>query len=75
MVTLGKPIGNGFPMGAVVTTPDFAQSFSKGGMEYFNTCGGCTAAGAAGIAVLQVDLLSLLCANSLWRCVTTNGRR
>lgn len=54
MVTLGKPIGNGFPMGAVVTTPAFARGFSQGGMEYFNTCGGCTAAGAAGIAVLQV---------------------
>jgi len=54
MVTLGKPIGNGFPMGAVVTTPHFARQFAHGGMEYFNTCGGCTAAGAAGIAVLQV---------------------
>ena len=59
MVTLGKPIGNGFPMGAVVTTPQYAQSFSKGGMEYFNTCGGCTAAGAAGIAVLQASLFCL----------------
>ena len=56
MVTLGKPIGNGFPMGAVVTTPQFARRFAHGGMEYFNTCGGCTAAGAAGIAVLQVKL-------------------
>jgi 4-aminobutyrate aminotransferase-like enzyme len=54
MVTLGKPIGNGFPMGAVVTTPHYARGFAHGGMEYFNTCGGCTAAGAAGIAVLQV---------------------
>lgn len=53
MVTLGKPIGNGFPMGAVVTTPKYARTFSDLGMEYFNTCGGCTAAGAAGIAVLQ----------------------
>lgn len=59
MVTLGKPIGNGFPMGAVVTTPAFSQGFSSQGMEYFNTCGGCTAAGAAGIAVLEV-MLSIL---------------
>lgn len=58
MVTLGKPIGNGFPMGAVVTTPQYAQSFAHGGMEYFNTCGGCTAAGSAGIAVLQAGLHS-----------------
>lgn len=56
MVTLGKPIGNGFPMGAVVASPKYAQSFSESGMEYFNTCGGCTAAGAAGIAVLQASL-------------------
>ncbi len=47
MVTLGKPIGNGFPMGAVVMTPKLAQGFSNG-MEYFNTCGGCTGAAAAG---------------------------
>ena len=47
MVTLGKPIGNGFPMGAVVTNKHVANGFCTG-MEYFNTCGGCTAAGAAG---------------------------
>ena len=47
MVTLGKPIGNGFPMGAVVTNKHVASGFCTG-MEYFNTCGGCTAAGAAG---------------------------
>ena len=47
MVTLGKPIGNGFPMGAVVMSSHLAQGFSNG-MEYFNTCGGCTAAAAAG---------------------------
>ncbi|DBB09461.1 hypothetical protein WJX82_008347 [Trebouxia sp. C0006] len=52
MVTLGKPIGNGFPMGAVVMTPKLAQGFSNG-MEYFNTCGGCTGAAAAGVAVLE----------------------
>ena len=68
MVTLGKPIGNGFPMGAVVTTPHIARRFAHGGMEYFNTCGGCTAAGAAGIAVLQVlhhSLNTLPCALNL----------
>lgn len=58
MVTLGKPIGNGFPMGAVVTTPELSRGFAARGMEYFNTCGGCTASGAAGIAVLQVPLES-----------------
>ena len=39
IVTMGKPIGNGHPMGAVVTTPQLARSFA-GGMEYFNTFGG-----------------------------------
>ncbi len=47
MVTLGKPIGNGFPMGAVIMSHKLAQGFSNG-MEYFNTCGGCTGAAAAG---------------------------
>ena len=39
IVTLGKPIGNGHPLGAVVTTPEIAASFVTG-MEYFNTFGG-----------------------------------
>ncbi|CAL5221927.1 g4200 [Coccomyxa viridis] len=53
VVTLGKPIGNGFPMGAVVLSPKHAAAFANG-MEYFNTYGGCTAASAAGSAVLKV---------------------
>jgi 4-aminobutyrate aminotransferase-like enzyme len=53
IVTFGKPIGNGFPLGAVVTTPEIAASFSNG-MEYFNTFGGSPAACAAGLAVLDV---------------------
>jgi 4-aminobutyrate aminotransferase-like enzyme len=40
-------------MGAVVTTQRIAQSFANG-MEYFNTGGGCNAACAAGLAVLDV---------------------
>ena len=39
IVTMGKPIGNGHPLGAVVTTPQIARSFANG-MEYFNTFGG-----------------------------------
>jgi 4-aminobutyrate aminotransferase-like enzyme/Ser/Thr protein kinase RdoA (MazF antagonist) len=53
IVTLGKPIGNGFPLGAVVTTPEIAEAFDNG-MEYFNTFGGTQAASAAGLAVLDV---------------------
>jgi 4-aminobutyrate aminotransferase-like enzyme len=36
IVTMGKPIGNGHPMAAVVTTPEIAASFANG-MEYFNS--------------------------------------
>jgi 4-aminobutyrate aminotransferase-like enzyme len=53
IVTMGKPIGNGHPMGAVVTTPEIAQSFANG-MEYFNTFGGNPVSCAVGLAVLDV---------------------
>ena len=53
IVTLGKPIGNGHPMGAVITTPEIAASFDNG-MEYFNTFGGNPVSCAIGLAVLNV---------------------
>ena len=53
IVTLGKPIGNGHPMGAVITTPEIAASFANG-MEYFNTFGGNPVSCAVGLAVLDV---------------------
>jgi 4-aminobutyrate aminotransferase-like enzyme len=53
IVTLGKPIGNGHPLGAVITTPDIAASFANG-MEYFNTFGGNPVSCATGLAVLDV---------------------
>ena len=53
IVSLGKPIGNGFPLGAVVTTREIADSFANG-MEYFNTFGGSPVSCAAGLAVLDV---------------------
>ena len=53
VVVLGKPMGNGYPIGAVVTTPEIAASFDNG-MEFFSTFGGSTAACAAGCAVLDV---------------------
>jgi 4-aminobutyrate aminotransferase-like enzyme len=53
IVTLGKPIGNGHPLAAVVTTPDIAASFDTG-MEYFNTFGGNPVSCAIGLAVLDV---------------------
>jgi 4-aminobutyrate aminotransferase-like enzyme len=53
IVTVGKPIGNGFPLGAVVTTREIASSFDNG-MEYFNTFGGNPVSVAAGMAVMDV---------------------
>ena len=53
IVTLGKPIGNGHPLGAVVTTAALAAQFANG-MEWFNTFGGNPVSCAAGMAVLDV---------------------
>ncbi len=53
IVTMGKPIGNGHPLGAVVTTPEIARAFANG-MEYFNTYGGNPVSCAIGLAVLDV---------------------
>jgi 4-aminobutyrate aminotransferase-like enzyme len=53
IVVLGKPIGNAFPLAAVITTPEIANSFSNG-MEFFSTFGGNPVACAAGLAVLDV---------------------
>ncbi|MEM7798889.1 MAG: aminotransferase class III-fold pyridoxal phosphate-dependent enzyme [Chloroflexota bacterium] len=53
MVILGKPIGNGHPIGALVTTPEIAAAFNNG-MEFFSTFGGNTVSCAVGMAVLDV---------------------
>ncbi|AMS43827.1 aminotransferase class III-fold pyridoxal phosphate-dependent enzyme [Aminobacter aminovorans] len=53
IVTMGKPIGNGHPMSALVTTREIADRFNNG-MEYFNTFGGNPVSCAAGLAVLDV---------------------
>jgi 4-aminobutyrate aminotransferase-like enzyme/Ser/Thr protein kinase RdoA (MazF antagonist) len=53
IVVLGKPIGNGFPLAAVVTTREISASFANG-MEFFSTFGGNPVAAAVGLAVLDV---------------------
>ena len=53
IVVLGKPIGNAFPLAAVVTTREIAASFDNG-MEFFSTFGGNPVACAAGLAVLDI---------------------
>jgi len=54
IVVLGKPIGNGHPIGAVVTTRAIADSFAATGMEFFSTFGGNPVSCAIGMAVLDV---------------------
>ena len=37
IVTIGKPMGNGHPVAAVITTKEIADKFAATGIEYFNT--------------------------------------
>jgi 4-aminobutyrate aminotransferase-like enzyme len=53
IVVLGKPIGNGHPIGAVITTRAIAGSFANG-MEFFSTFGGNNVSCAIGLKVLEV---------------------
>jgi 4-aminobutyrate aminotransferase-like enzyme len=53
IVTLGKPMGNGHPMGAVVTTPAIAAQFAER-WHFFSTFAGSPVAAAVGSAVLDV---------------------
>lgn len=54
IVTLGKPMGNGHPVSAVVTTKEVADSFKRTGVAYFNTFGGNPVSCAVASAVLDV---------------------
>jgi len=53
IVTCGKPIGNGHPLAAVVTSSKVADAFTNG-MEYFNTFGGNPVSCAIGLEVLNI---------------------
>ena len=52
IVTMAKGIGNGIPLGAVVTTPEIAKVLTN--RSYFNTFGGNPVCTAGGLAVLRV---------------------
>lgn len=52
IVTMAKGIGNGVPIGAVVTTPEIAKVLTY--RTYFNTFGGNPVSTASGLAVLRV---------------------
>jgi 4-aminobutyrate aminotransferase-like enzyme len=51
LVVMGKPMGNGMPISACVTTPDLLDTFGK--CRYFNTFGGNPVSIAAAAAVLD----------------------
>ncbi len=53
IVVLGKPLGNGHPLGAVATTADIARSFDNG-IEFFSTFGGSTLSCRIGTEVLRI---------------------
>ena len=61
LVTMGKPMGNGHPIGAVVTTAELLDEFGQNNM-FFNTFAGSPVSSAAGLAVLrfmeQEDLMA-----------------
>ena len=53
IVILGKPMANGHPMGAVVTTAEIAESFARD-VEFFSSFGGNPVSCAIGLSVLKV---------------------
>ena len=53
IATMGKPMGNGYPISAVVTSADVVEAFQQDS-HYFNTFGGTPVACAAALAVLEV---------------------
>jgi alanine-glyoxylate transaminase / (R)-3-amino-2-methylpropionate-pyruvate transaminase len=59
IVTMAKGIGNGFPLGAVVTTSEIAQTLTQA--LHFNTFGGNPLACNVGIAVMDVSIIDYKC--------------
>ncbi len=64
IVTIGKPLGNGHPVAAVVCTREVADKFANG-MEYFNTFGGNPVSCAIATAVLKTVKREHLQSNAL----------
>lgn len=64
MVTIGKPMGNGYPMAGVVLRPEVIAEFGPQA-RYFNTFGGNPVAAAAGKAVLDTVRIEGLQQNAL----------
>jgi 4-aminobutyrate aminotransferase-like enzyme/Ser/Thr protein kinase RdoA (MazF antagonist) len=64
IVTLGKPVGNGYPMGIVIARRELIETFQRK-FGFFSTFGGNAVAAAAGSAVLRVLREENLMANAL----------
>ncbi|MGX5720317.1 aspartate aminotransferase family protein [Shinella zoogloeoides] len=64
MVTIGKPMGNGYPMAGIVLRPEVIAEFGPRA-RYFNTFGGNPVAAAAGKAVLDTIRIDGLQQNAL----------
>ncbi|KAF6207654.1 hypothetical protein GE061_016101 [Apolygus lucorum] len=54
IITVGKSMGNGHPVSAVITTKEISMAFKDNGMEYFNTFGGNPVSCAAALSVMEV---------------------
>jgi len=65
IVTVGKPMGNGYPVAAVICKREVAESFASTGIEYFNTYGGNSVACAISEAVLDTIHKEKLQSNAL----------
>ena len=63
IVTLGKPVANGYPMGVVVANRSLIEAF-QAKYGFFSTFGGNAVAAAAALAVLQVLDAEQLVANA-----------
>lgn len=63
IITLGKPMGNGYPVGAVITRPEILDALHER-EGYFNTFAGTPVAAAVGNAVLDVIEQEHLMANA-----------
>ncbi len=63
IVTMGKPVGNGYPMGVVVARRALIEAF-QAKFGFFSTFGGNAVAAAAGLAVLEVLDREQLMANA-----------
>lgn len=63
IVTIGKPLGNGYPMAAVITSPEIAKKFAASNI-YFNTFAGTPVSAEVGAAVLETIIKDELVENA-----------